>query len=81
MMHIALTKETEQLFCDFFEKYEQACRLMRNSNRSYQEEFEDLNYVFGFSSVLLDIQRQAYQEWVHLYIKELDAYTKPRGFL
>ena len=55
MMHVALTKETEQLFCDFFEKYEQACRLMRNSNQSYRDEFEDLNYVFGFNSDLLDI--------------------------
>ena len=80
MMHAALTKETEQLFCDFFEKYEQACRLMRNSNQSYQDEFEDLNDVFGFNSDLLDIQCHAYQEWVHMYINELDAYTKSRGF-
>lgn len=79
-MHVALTKETEQLFCDFFEKYEQACRLMRNSNQSYQDEFEDLNDVFGFNSDLLDIQRHAYQEWVHMYINELDAYAKSRGF-
>ena len=80
MMHVALTKETEQLFCGFFEKYEQACRLMRNSNQSYRDEFEDLNDVFGFNSDLLDIQRHAYQEWVHMYINELDAYAKSRGF-
>lgn len=82
MLNHSLLDDVEKLFCEFFEKYHECSKYAYISSYSLTQAFYDLRRRFALhdsDGLITDAQRQAYFEWEHDYLKELNQFAKTHG--
>ena len=79
LINDSLLTDVENLFCQFFEKYDECTKYAHGSDYSLTNDFRDLRCRFALhesDGFITDAQRQAYFQWELDYLEELNRIAK-----